>query len=316
MSANSLNGLLTIQPNTLNGLLDIYASNIYIDGIPVVPGGFIDTAVPPLVITGINNNIIECPNLTISTNTPATTYNDYQGYLAGGSGTGNFNVCMGRRTGKSFTTAQNNSLIGYTTGDRLTSGSNNIMVNCNAVIDTGNDNVILGNNSTSLMSLSNVKVIGNSNLVNHNDCNVIGDAITTSIPNSSYMNNIRNITTNNNNLTYNILTKEITYEAKPPVIPVPTSTVITTSSTYNFSVSDLYNYFVFTSNAFFSGVLPNPTGLPTGAWISICKAGSGGSITVQQFGGGIYTTVIPNAPSLTGNAIRFVLSSDGNFYSG
>ena len=120
-------------------------------------------------ITAPNGLNVTANNLTISSNSPTTTYNDFQGYLAGGTGTGSFNVCMGRRSGRAFTTAQNNSLIGYSAGDRLTSGNNNIMINCNAIIDTGDDNVILGNNSTSLVSLTNTKVIGNNNLVNHSN---------------------------------------------------------------------------------------------------------------------------------------------------
>jgi len=276
-------------------------------GINLTPITTVYTALEPIEI---NSNVISCPNLTISSNNPSTTYNDYQGYLAGGSGTGNFNVCVGRRSGSALTIGQNNTLLGYVSGYSLTSGNNNIMINCNAVIDTGSDNVILGNNSTSLVSLTNTKVIGNNNLVNHSNCNVIGDAVTTSISNSSYMNNIRQIN-NINLLSYNTLTNEINYQ------PISgSSTVLTTTLPYSFLSSDLYKYFVFNSTVSFLTIsLPNTTGLPTGAWISICKAGATGSLVIQTFSG-VPVIGLPASAYNAGNSIRLILSSDGNWYSG
>lgn len=210
MSSSSLNGLSNLIPNTLDGLLNIFASSVYINGVPVVAGPGIDTALEPLEISGTNNNIISCPHLVISSNTPAVSYNDFQGYTAGGNATGSFNVCMGRRTGFDLTTGQNNTLLGYTTGDKLTTGSANIMINSSPVIDTGNNNIILGDVATNIPSLSNVVVLGNNNLIDHNGCNVFGNGMATQAINSSYMNNIRNIN-NINSLRYNTATKEITY---------------------------------------------------------------------------------------------------------
>lgn len=313
MSSSSLNGLSNLIPNTLDGLFNVNATAVYIDGVPVVAGGGIDTALEPLEISGTNSNIISCPNLVISSNNPSTTYNDFQGYKSGGTGTGSFNVCMGRRTGVAFTTGQNNTLLGYTTGDKLTSGNNNIMINCNAVLDTATDNIIIGNNAAFNPALTSAVVVGLDNAIYHDSCNIIGDTITTQSPNSSYMNNIRNIT-NTNYLSYNTTTKEITYETKPLING--TSTVIASGATYNFTSADLFNYFVFTSSTSFIIVnLPNPIGLSPGNWISINKAGTTGSLVIQNFSGTpIYA--LTSGAYLAGEAVRFVLSSDNNFYSG
>jgi hypothetical protein len=193
---------------TINGTLDVIGS-VTINGQPVLPGG-IDSVLPPIVLTGTT---ISLPNITISTNSPSTTYNDFQGYLAGGiASSGDYNVCMGGLSGHDLTTGQNNLFLGYNAGSNTTSGNNNIILNGNPIITTGDDNIIIGNNnSTSLTSLTNVRVLGNNNVVNYSSCNVIGDAITPTISNSSYMGNIRNVTTNSDILSYNTTTNEITY---------------------------------------------------------------------------------------------------------
>lgn len=313
MSSSSLNGLSNLIPNTLDGLFQVNCSSLTIDGVPVVAGGGIDTALEPLEISGTNANIISCPNLVISSNNPSTTYNDFQGYRSGGTGTGSFNVCMGRRTGVGLTIGQNNTLLGYTTGDKLTSGNNNIMINCNAVLDTASDNIIIGNNAAFNPALTSAVVVGLDNAIYHDSCNIIGDTITTQAPNSSYMNNIRNIT-NSNYLSYNTSTKEITYETKPLING--TSTVITSGATYNFTSADLFNYFVFTSSVSFLNIyLPNTVGLSTGSWISICKAGLTGSLIINNFGGSPVIG-LPISAYSAGNAVRLVLSSDNNWYSG
>jgi hypothetical protein len=182
-------------------------------------------------------NDITIPNIKISTNTPSNTYNDFFGYLAGGSGSGDFNVCLGRRCGVNFTTAQENVLIGYTTGDRITTGNNNIMINCNPVITTGSNNIIIGNNNlTTFTALSYSKVLGNFNNINHDTCNVIGNNITTQDILSSYMSPIRNVS-NTMMLSYNTTTKEITYESKPTSgVQLGDTNVWTASNTFNSNI--------------------------------------------------------------------------------
>lgn len=53
MSSNSLNGLQNLIPNSLDGLFNINASQIFIDGNPII-----DTALNPLKING---NVISLP---------------------------------------------------------------------------------------------------------------------------------------------------------------------------------------------------------------------------------------------------------------
>ena len=176
------------------------------------PGSSSITVSTPLVRTGDN---IAIPYLKISTDTPSITYNEYMGFGAGGVGTGNYNVCIGRRTGALLTTGSSNTLLGYNSGSNLTTGSDNIIINTNPGINTGTNNIILGaTNTTTTTALSYARVYGYNNAMNHDYINIFGDGITSQAANSSYMSNIRNVT-NTMMLSYNTATKEITYESKP-----------------------------------------------------------------------------------------------------
>lgn len=298
LTLNSTNGLVYIfAPSSPSGSVFIEAfSSIGLtattDSINIQTGAgdiYINSHNNLNLISGTNCNItapsglnVTADNLTISSNSPTTTYNDFQGYLAGGSGTGSFNVCMGRRSGQAFTTAQNNSLIGYSSGDKLTSGNNNIMINCNAVIDTGNNNVIIGNVATNTPALSDVVVLGNNNLIDHDQVNVIGNGIATQATNSSYMNNIRNITTNTNNLTYNTSTKEITYEIKPVFVPPTVSVVPVSIVPIVLTLAMNLSTFIFSpiGGAIQNFTTGSLTGVPSGYTIYL-RNGTSTDITLQ-----------------------------------
>jgi hypothetical protein len=143
--------------------------------------------------------------------------NNFIGYLSGNTTlTGTRNCCYGTLSGYNLTTGSNNLLIGFGTGQVITTGNNNILVGEGYSTTSGNDNIAIGyrNSVASPYTISGSKVIGYDNTINHASCNVIGNSLTTMAGNSSYFNNIRNLS-NSMMLGYNTTTKEITYETKP-----------------------------------------------------------------------------------------------------
>jgi hypothetical protein len=151
---------------------------------------------------------------------------NFMGFNTGTGSTGTDTIVIGRDSLTGNNTGSGNIIIGSLSGNQLSTGTNNVSVGhlglSGGSVTTGFSNTLCGNYNWSALSpidMNNVNILGNSNVPNHSNCNIVGNLITTTIANSSYMNNVRNMT-NLMALSYNSATNEITHEPKFIVIDI------------------------------------------------------------------------------------------------
>jgi len=232
------------------------------------------------ITTGSQNTLINCQNITLTT--------------------GVKNIIIGRGNSSPSTNLQSFTLI----------GSNNSYDVCDYSFLSGYGNrikgfynVIIGANNQSTQSggvypsLLYNNTIGYNNLTNHTDCNVFGSNMTTQANNSTYVNNIRNLT-NTMMLSYNTTTKEITYETKPSIPDLLISNnTWTGTNTFNGLLTMNNGYTmntgsaVFNSGQMFFNSLPNTVG--DRILSHQLSSGEVRSITPAQF----YASYPPSAPA-------------------
>ncbi|MEI8100999.1 MAG: hypothetical protein WCH09_05460 [Bacteroidota bacterium] len=152
--------------------------------------------------------------------------NNFMGFNTGTGATGTDTIVIGRESLQASNTGSGNIIIGSLAGNQLSTGNNNVSVGhlglSGGTVTTGFSNTLCGNYNWSALSpinMNNVNILGNSNVPNHSNCNIVGSLITTTIANSSYMGNVRN-ESNLMALSYNSATKEITQEPKFVVIDI------------------------------------------------------------------------------------------------
>jgi hypothetical protein len=131
-----------------------------------------------LVGTAAGNSLTNCFSNTFvgsgagagtTTGSQNTFIGTGSGFKAAAAGTGNNNTCVGYNTGNAMTTTANaNTLVGSFAGDLITTGINNSVFGTNAAggLLTGDNNTFIGNNAGSnVVSSSNNICIGNGSTV-------------------------------------------------------------------------------------------------------------------------------------------------------